>query len=215
MINPKAVGQGRSQTGQTPFTSVAQTPRDEFGLNTKDKWDDPNVVANDEKIIQLQQEQVKETIKQKLKMIPEPKIDLQISIPETFDEEEEERKIVDQEDIQKQIKEKQIAELQKLQRSKNLAIQKNLPRPYQIPTKLYDHIYQQKDVSDYRKEAEQMVESEIIKILSFDNQKFPFQGVQPIKFNIKLEHYETEEIESADQMIQQEMEQIKTELKHG
>lgn len=68
---------------------------------------------NEQKLIELQQQQMKEQIKKKLEMIPEPKIDFSITLPEMFNEDEEEKKLADQEDVDRKLKEQEQRELEK------------------------------------------------------------------------------------------------------
>lgn len=82
-------------------------------------------------------------------------------------------------------------------RSRNLAIKMNMPRPFVIPNmvlfskfifQVYDHMYKA-DLDQDRREAEIMIEAEMIKLLYFDAQNYPFQGSKTINFKTTLDHH--------------------------
>jgi len=61
---------------------------------------------------------------------------------------------------------------------RSLAIQKNLPRPLENPQQLYSSIYLKEAVSDVRREAEMMLEAELLRLLAFDKQSFRIKGAK-------------------------------------
>ncbi|EWS71013.1 Myb-like DNA-binding domain protein (macronuclear) [Tetrahymena thermophila SB210] len=203
---------------------IPQTPlKDEFNLNDKNRapymelennssWEySQSQLTDDTQFIPRSNQ---EYLKMALQNIPKPQYEYEIEIPDLEDEEDQERmKQIDarEEEILKQKQQQQ--EREKQQRMKSLAIKKKLPRPFQIPNQLYDHIYNRQDLNDYRKEAEQMLESETIQLLTFDMQNFPFAGCKPVNTRISLENFEENEILKASQLVNSEIDQIKKELK--
>ncbi|EGR30414.1 myb-like DNA-binding domain protein [Ichthyophthirius multifiliis] len=90
-----------------------------------------------------------------------------------------------------------------------------MPRPLNIPDQIYDHIYNREDISDYRREAEQMLETEIIQLLSFDNQNFAFPGCKAPKMKIFIEKFDENYLNQASELISKEIHGVKQENQNG
>jgi pre-mRNA-splicing factor CDC5/CEF1 len=165
---------------------VRQTPvHDEFGLNV-DEWElssqfntSGDDKINREKLEKLRVAQMRENLKNSLSTIPKPKHEYEIEIPTLGDEDLDETnigKVMDAEDEQRLMRRNRLKALEKERKRRSLAVQKNLPRPFTVKSDIYGHLIANKSLSELRKEAELMLNNEIIKILAYDSQRHPFPG---------------------------------------
>ncbi|KRX02772.1 Homeodomain protein [Pseudocohnilembus persalinus] len=211
---------GDKLSSATPSVFGTTPLRDNFKINNSDAWDDASSVSgsvgiNEQKLNKLKQKQHETRIKDEIFKLPQPKNQFQIEIPEFEEEEKIEENKIDQEELEQQrLLELEKEELKKI-RLRSLAIQRNLPRPQKIPNTVYEHIYSSENINESRKQAEMLLESEMVNLLAFDSQNFPFQGQKSLNFEVQLENYEENELSKASKLIQKEMENIKNELNHG
>ena len=60
-----------------------------------------------------------------------------------------------------------------------------------------------------------MLETELLKLVSFDNQNYPFPGCRSQNFQVSLEHYELNELQISSMLIKKEIEAVRSELNLG
>jgi len=210
----------------TPFRRVGEeTPRhDAFGINPDEALDNNwDVVSQSNMSVSAQSQrhqaaQIRQQIKSGLFSLPKPKNDYQIEMPELDSVEPEvtkKRKLdaEDQEALDRKMEE------EKEERRKKLisqSVRKNLPRPYKPNRQLVDsYLSFVPEEAGRRKEAEQLLADEMLRMVSRDAAFYPFKGSFANDDAIEQDLWNETELDAAAKLLRDEMSAIKTSLKHG
>ena len=95
-------------------------------------------------------------------------------------------------------------------------MRKNLPRPYKPRRHLMDsYLSFVPEEAGLRKEAEQLLSEEMLRMVTRDAALYPFKGSFPGEDVPDYETFDEKELLEADKLLKQEMTAIKLNLGHG
>ncbi|KAK2162342.1 hypothetical protein LSH36_100g06032 [Paralvinella palmiformis] len=225
------------QGGTTPqipgaMPTPLRTPaRDKLNINMEEEYADPEYA-------QYQQQEQKELLKRGLAGLPAPKNDYEIVIPESEDQQtedgtEKEDYVEDQADLdarrEQELLEKRLREM----KLRSQVIQKDLPRPTDVNNAVMRPTPGINDPPlSLLQKAEEMIKREMLTMIHYDAAYTPpdvvqqgHQGKKPQPANqaqhlayLEQHPYEKvtdEEIQSAHEALQREMDYVKHKMGHG
>ncbi|XP_037939397.1 cell division cycle 5-like protein [Teleopsis dalmanni] len=211
--------------GKTPRGGATQTPlfvRDKLSINPEDSLN----VSDTPALYKNYQMQLKNNLREGLATLPIPRNDYEIVVPENDDSEQVESNEVAVVEDQADVDARYIAE-QKAQRQRELekrsqAIQRALPRPTEVNTKILRPQSEKQNLTELQK-AEELIKHEMITMLLYDSVKDPVPGQSQNKMDqlqsyFKSNPYEEiskHELEQAKKMLTDEMEFVKDGMGHG
>uniref|UniRef100_A0ABD2WMM0 Uncharacterized protein n=1 Tax=Trichogramma kaykai TaxID=54128 RepID=A0ABD2WMM0_9HYME len=213
-----------SVAGSVTGSVVGQTPlRDRLSINPEEALD-----PSETPIIQ---KQAKDQLRVKFDSLPAPKNDFEIVIPEEEINEGDDANtameiVEDQADIDAK-KQQAILEQQKLELAKrSQVIQRNLPRPLEVNLNILRPSNDVSNLTDQQK-AEELIKREMVKMMCYDILKNPQPHINPKRAQTALnqasnylerhpyEEFEEEEMESAKEILKNEMQVVKEGMDHG
>lgn len=206
----------QSQRGDN--TQILTMVRDKLCINPEESLsivDTPGLYNNYRK-------QIKTSLRDSFNTLPIPKNDYEIVVPEDkkdVDESVRDKNIVeDQADIDDRAAIKQKLELQMLLKKRSQVIQRSLPRPLDINTKVLRQDNQ--NLNDLQS-AEELIKHEMITMLLYDAIKNPVNHTNTFKLEPEIlqSHRYVEvpqkEFAKAKQMLADEMKIVKGGMAHG
>ncbi|XP_063217197.1 cell division cycle 5-like protein [Bacillus rossius redtenbacheri] len=211
-----------SARGQVP------TPiRDKLSINPEEGLETPQAFSH-------YQRQVKEQLRQGLGMLPAPRNDYEIVVPQEDEDAElppeQGRLLEDQADVDarrlQEIKARREQEL----RSRSQAVQRDLPRPQEINMAVLRPPHSDPPLTELQK-AEELIKSEMVTMLHYDavyspvplladSKKLRSQVATQAQHLAFLEQHpyencSTDTLQQAREMLKQEMEFVKQGMGHG
>lgn len=165
-------------------------------------------VAKLEKLKKLQR---LEALKGGLSALPKPRDDYQFDIPDVILEEtpKEKSNVIDAEDLDAQARQQKAKEKRDLFLQRNKAIQRNLPRPFVVNLGIKDEVM---NVSESRKQAEDILYDELNKLLIHDAMNFPMKGSKAPQMAVEIDYIPVNDIARAEYLLQAEIALVKKEL---
>eukprot|EP00357_Protocruzia_adherens_P018183 CAMPEP_0115041436 /NCGR_PEP_ID=MMETSP0216-20121206/45520_1 /TAXON_ID=223996 /ORGANISM="Protocruzia adherens, Strain Boccale" /LENGTH=409 /DNA_ID=CAMNT_0002423061 /DNA_START=1 /DNA_END=1226 /DNA_ORIENTATION=- len=212
---------------RTPFNT--KTPvRDAMGLNEMPgEWDDstiqtPSSVTNSVAMQKARLENQKMQVKSRLRSLPTPQNEYELEVPEMEEEKEDVEMIKDAEELLEIEKLKQDEKKYLIEMQKTSAVRRDLPRPFIVSSNIFkfssvapDAKDEDNQKSEQRQEIEKMIQDEIMILLMNDAKDYPQKGAKEIKYAGHKEVFDVQEIEEADKLLNEEIDNIKQSLKHG
>lgn len=214
----------------TSNSTTSYTPafvRDKLNINT----DDAMSITETPAAFKNYQKQLKSSLREGLSLLPAPRNDYEIVVPDqednTIEPMETDAVIEDQADIDA----RKIA-IEKEKRAKELArrsqvVQRELPRPQDINTSILRPLNDMHNLNDLQK-AEELVKQEMVIMLHYDGHMNPvmnlgglpkkqssLQQIQIYLEQNKYDEFTDEEINKAKQMLADEMQVVKQGMAHG
>lgn len=213
--------------GATP-TPMRTPARDKLNINMEEEYADPEYA-------QYQQQEQKELLKKGLAELPAPKNDYEIVIPESEDQQaddssEKENYVEDQADLdarrEQELLEKRMHEM----KLRSQVVQRDLPRPTEVNNAVMRPTPGPSDPPlSLLQKAEEMIKREMLTMIHYDAAYTPpdigQQGKKPQPVNqaqhlayLEQHPYEQvteEELRSAHEALQQEMDYVKHKMGHG
>lgn len=159
--------------------------------------------------------QLKQQIRSGLSLLPKPKNEYQIDVPEleALEPETRKKRIVDAEERDVMARKLEEERQERMRRLISQSVRKNLPRPYKINFNFVDAYLETIDTDDeLKRDAERMLAEEMLSMLANDSVRFPFKRVVLPRDIPEMEIYEEEELMTASRLIQNEITTIKKEL---
>ncbi|XP_050337173.1 cell division cycle 5-like protein [Bactrocera neohumeralis] len=211
--------------GKTPHAVVGQTPtlvRDKLSINPEDNLN----VGETPAIYRNYQKQLKHSLREGLATLPVPRNDYEIVVPEHDDHEPTETKsenvVEDQADVDARAIAEENAKRQRELEKRSQAIQRQLPRPTEVNTKILRPQSEKQNLTDMQK-AEELIKHEMITMLLFDSVKDPVPGqsqnkIEQLQNYFKSNPYEEfkkPDLEKASNLIKEEMDVVKEGMGHG
>lgn len=196
--------------------------RDKLSINTEDNMN----VGDTPAMYRNYQKQLKSSLREGLATLPAPRNDFEIVVPEHNEEEpndiSEEKQIEDQTDVDARILAEKEAQRQRELAKRSQTIQRALPRPTEVNTKILRPQSEKQNLNDLQK-AEELIKHEMITMMLYDSIKDPIPGQSQAKMEqlqtyFKSNPYEDvpkHEIETAKEMLKAEMEVVKDGMGHG
>ncbi|XP_030560876.1 cell division cycle 5-like protein [Drosophila novamexicana] len=172
------------------------------------------------------QKQVKSTLREGLATLPTPRNDYEIVVPEQEDSEPMESgtepAIEDQADVDARLLAEQEAQRQRELAKRSQVIQRNLPRPTEVNTKILRPQSEKQNLTE-QQQAEELIKHEMITMQLYDSVRDPVPGqsqhkLEQLQSYFKANPYEEisqEELADAKQMLADEMEVVKERMSHG
>eukprot|EP01017_Pseudomicrothorax_dubius_P026119 TRINITY_DN2890_c0_g1_i10.p1 TRINITY_DN2890_c0_g1~~TRINITY_DN2890_c0_g1_i10.p1 ORF type:complete len:605 (+),score=188.83 TRINITY_DN2890_c0_g1_i10:351-2165(+) len=217
--NPLA---GRSIRGPTPARAptgegMFATPRnDELRLNEERNWEGSSVApydgasVNQEELVALQRKQRMEQLRSGLDLMPQPKNEYQIEVPDLEEEDHRAKeKLPDAEDVDqatlKRRKEEQAERF--MERSKT--VQRNLPRPTQLNEKSFHFDAEKRKFTDpLEEEAAYLIHKELRALVVSDMvegvQKGTVIPAQILEEAARFERIPRKEVAKAEALLNEE-----------
>lgn len=233
---------GMTPHGMTPMMSqqgsVGMTPgrtpmRDKLNINQGEDFESGS----------FEQQDPREQLRRGLAGLPQPRNDFEILVPEDMNEENDEagdqhRYIEDQADLDDRSEAEQRARMEKELKLQSHAVQRNLPRPYDVNEFILRDVGPGDPPLSDQQKAEELIKREMLVMLHNDAAYNPTEaqlGIAPgskknqpsqksvanqaahIAFlsDHPLDKFSEEEIEMARQLLHQEMEVVKRGMGHG
>ncbi|KAI8129343.1 hypothetical protein FF38_06750 [Lucilia cuprina] len=213
--------------GKTPRTDGSQTVamvRDKLSINPEENIN----VGETPALYKNYQKQLKNTLREGLATLPTPRNDYEIVVPDQGNEDDpmdssDANAIVeDQADVDARIVAEQEAKRKRELEKRSQVIQRSLPRPTEVNTKILRPPTDKQNLTELQK-AEELIKHEMITMLLYDSTKDPVPGQSQAKMDqlqsyFKSNPYEEvskEELEMAKQMLAEEMEVVKDGMGHG
>ncbi|XP_052866087.1 cell division cycle 5-like protein [Anopheles cruzii] len=203
--------------------------RDKLNINTEDGIS----VAETPAAYKSYQKQLKSTLKDGLALLPTPRNDYEIVVPDNETDEPTddgalvEQMVPDQSDVDSKRKKDKLALEAKELSLRSQVIQRELPRPLEINNTVLRPTNEMHGLTDLQK-AEELVKQEMVKMLNYDALRNPIQqaagpsGKRPplSQYQAYLDQHPYEEIdeselEEARSMLTTEMLVVKNGMAHG
>lgn len=204
---------------------MQQTPslvRDKLNINPEENMS----IGDTPALIKNYQKQLKQSLKDSLASLPTPRNDYEIVVPEQdsemLEQTETEPIIEDQADVdarkiaaRKEEREKELAK-------RSQTIQRSLPRPTEVNTKILRPPSEKQGLNDLQK-AEELIKHEMITMLLYDSVMDPIPGQSQNKMeqlqnyfkSNPYEEYDKNDLESAKHFLNEEMQVVKQGMGHG
>ncbi|XP_062538780.1 cell division cycle 5-like protein [Armigeres subalbatus] len=218
------VGATPAQPGATP-----NFVRDKLNINAEESMSVTETPAG----YKNYQKQLKSSLKEGLALLPTPRNDYEIVVPEneTDDPADDgtggEPMVADQADVDDQRKQEQRARDAKELSLRSLVIQRELPRPLEINMTVLRPPNEMHGLTELQR-AEELVKQEMVKMLNYDAIRNPVVNPQapPIKKNPLSQHLAYLEqnpydeiaeadLDSAKELLKEEMTVVKGGMAHG
>ncbi|KAK6635552.1 CDC5 cell division cycle 5-like protein [Polyplax serrata] len=174
--------------------------------------------------------QMKEQLRSALSLLPAPKNDYEIVVPDDESSEPsqpESSTIEDQADIDARFLAEQKAKREKELKCRSQVIQRNFPRPSDVNMTVLRPVFSDVTLTDLQK-AEELIKKEMVVMLHYDAVFSPIPQQLPHKKQVinqaqhlaYLEHnpyhtYSQQEIEKAKEILKKEMDIVKHGMGHG
>lgn len=213
--------------GKTPRTEGSQTValvRDKLSINPEENIN----VGETPALYKNYQKQLKSTLKEGLATLPTPRNDYEIVVPDqgndddAMDSSDPAAVVEDQADVDARKVAEQEAKRKRELEKRSQVVQRTLPRPTEVNTKILRPPSDKQNLSDLQK-AEELIKHEMITMLLYDSTKDPVPGQSQAKMDQlqsyfksnPYEEFSKEEIEKTKQMLSEEMEVVKEGMGHG
>ncbi|XP_023173220.2 cell division cycle 5-like protein [Drosophila hydei] len=196
--------------------------RDKLSINAEENM----AVTETPAIYKNYQKQLKSTLREGLATLPTPRNDYEIVVPEQEDNEAMETStepaIEDQADVDARMLAEQEAQRKRELAKRSQVIQRNLPRPTEVNTKILRPQSEKQNLTE-QQQAEELIKHEMITMQLFDSVCDPVPGqsqhkLEQLQSYFKANPYEEisqEELAEAKQMLADEMEVVKERMSHG
>ncbi|XP_054720958.1 cell division cycle 5-like protein [Uloborus diversus] len=217
----------KSLKEMTPGTTPL---RDKLNINPEDHLGFEDVVS-----AKNYKAESRNMLKKALTSLPLPRNDYEIVVPEDEHQEVEKEQsdlatVMDQADVDVQKQEEQRALLEAERRRQSTSVQRDLPRPSDVNNSILRPSHCEPPLTDLQK-AEELIKQEMLIMLHNDSYKNPYQPPgsknKPLPPKSSLAHhvsylerhpykeYDESELETAKEMLKQEMEVVKKGMGHG
>lgn len=204
---------------------AAATPalvRDKLNINPEDGLS----VTETPAAFKNYQRQVKQSLRDGLASLPTPKNDYEIVVPDEQEETEESKPAEDAAEDQADVDAKALADL-KAKEQEELAkrskvIQRSLPRPTEVNTKILRPPSEKQGLNDLQK-AEELIKHEMVTMLLFDSVKNPVPNQQQSKVEQLQNYFKSNpyedfsdgDLKAASSLLEEEMKVVKQGMGHG
>lgn len=219
-------GSKLTEKGDASFTPALA--RDKLNINVEDFAGETPIAFKN------YQKQVKESLLEKLSTLPAPQNNYEIVVPDDAADNENENNLFDEHHVEDQSdadarliadeKAKQAAELAR----RSQAIQKSLPRPFEINTTILRPPADMVGLTDLQR-AEELIKQEMITMLHHDAKLNPpvlpsnappkkpssLQQLQAYLDQNPYEEFEDDDLEGAEELLKNEMQVVKNGMAHG
>ena len=213
--------------GKTPRAEGSQTialVRDKLSINPEENIN----VGETPALYKNYQKQLKNSLKEGLATLPTPRNDYEIFVPDQGNEDEPmdasdaTAVVEDQADVDARIIADQEAKRKKELEKRSQVIQRALPRPTEVNTKILRPPSDKQNLTELQK-AEELIKHEMITMLLYDSIKDPVPGQSQAKMDqlqsyFKSNPYEEvskDDLEKAKGMLAEEMDVVKEGMGHG
>lgn len=203
----------------TPYSSMV---RDKLCINPEENLS----LADTPALYRDYRKQMKESLREKFNTLPAPKNDYEIVVPEDKEDVDEEVVndkndiIEDQAVLDERAEIEKELELKRLLAKRSQVIQRSLPRPFDVNTKILrqdEHL-----LTDLQK-AEELIKHEMVTMLLYDSIQNPVKNATNVSTNVEPEilqahvYKEISEMEfkKAKEMLTDEMKVVKEGMAHG
>ncbi|KAH8262497.1 hypothetical protein KR026_008848 [Drosophila bipectinata] len=205
--------------------AVTNTPafvRDKLSINPENSM----AVTETPAMYKNYQKQLKSSLREGLSTLPAPRNDYEIVVPEQEDNEpmdaSSEPAVEDQADVDARILADQEARRKIELEKRSQVIQRSLPRPTEVNTKILRPQSEKQNLSE-QQQAEELIKHEMITMQLYDSVKDPVPGqsqqkLEQLQSYFKANPYEEitkDELAVAKQMLADEMEVVKERMGHG
>lgn len=209
-------GGGKPHSGQTP-----NLVRDKLNINSLENMG----IAETPALFKSFKKQLKQSLKDGLATLPTPRNDYEIVVPENdidVTERTDENHIEDQSDVDRRSIANEIAERARELSKRSQTIQRSLPRPTEVNTKILRPPSEKQNLPDLQK-AEELIKHEMITMLLYDSVKDPVFGQSQSKLeqlqsyfrSNPYEEFEDKELDEAKRLLEKEMQIVKQGMGHG
>ncbi|XP_064546349.1 cell division cycle 5-like protein [Drosophila montana] len=210
------------KTGTAGGTGTPALVRDKLSINPEENMG----VTETPALFKNYQKQVKSTLREGLATLPTPRNDYEIVVPEQEDSEPMETgtepAIEDQADVDARLLAEQEAQRQRELAKRSQVIQRSLPRPTEVNTKILRPQSEKQNLTE-QQQAEELIKHEMITMQLYDSVRDPVPGqsqhkLEQLQSYFKANPYEEisqEELADAKQMLADEMEVVKERMSHG
>ncbi|XP_031623227.1 cell division cycle 5-like protein [Contarinia nasturtii] len=200
--------------------------RDKLNINTEDGVCETPIQMKE------YQKHIKESLREKLSTLPQPRNDYEIVVPEDAQVEDgdttQTQQIEDQSDVDlRSIEEDRLLKAAELVR-RSQVIQKDLPRPFEINTTILRPSTDMTGLTELQR-AEELIKQEMITMLHYDavlnpvplksnpvNKKATsLQQLQSYLEQSPYDQFEDEELQEAKEQLKAEMSVVKQGMAHG
>ncbi|EDW17158.1 cell division cycle 5-like protein [Drosophila mojavensis] len=196
--------------------------RDKLSINAEESM----AVTETPAVYKNYQKQLKSSLREGLAALPTPRNDYEIVVPEQEDSETMETStepaIEDQADVDARMLAEQEAQRKRELAKRSQVIQRNLPRPTEVNTKILRPQSEKQNLTE-QQQAEELIKHEMITMQLYDSVRDPVPGqsqhkLEQLQSYFKANPYEEisqEELAEAKQMLADEMEVVKERMSHG
>ncbi|TDG47336.1 hypothetical protein AWZ03_006195 [Drosophila navojoa] len=196
--------------------------RDKLSINAEESM----AVTETPAVYKNYQKQLKSTLREGLAALPAPRNDYEIVVPEQDDSEAMETStepaVEDQADVDARMLAEQEAQRKRELAKRSQVIQRNLPRPTEVNTKILRPQSEKQNLTE-QQQAEELIKHEMITMQLYDSVRDPVPGqsqhkLEQLQSYFKANPYEEisqEELAEAKQMLADEMEVVKERMAHG
>lgn len=224
MVPVGATPGGATHTGATP-----NFVRDKLNINAEETMS----VVETPAAYKNYQKQLKSSLKEGLSLLPAPRNDYEIVVPDNETDETAddgsgaEPMVADQADVDAQRKKAKRAQEAKELALRSQVIQRELPRPLDINMTVLRPPNEMQGLTELQR-AEELVKQEMVKMLNYDAVRNPVVNPQapptkknPLSAHLSyLEQHPYEDIEESDldqakELLREEMGVVKTGMAHG
>lgn len=213
--------------GKTPRADGSQTAlmvRDKLSINPEDNIN----VGETPALYRNYQKQLKSSLKEGLATLPTPRNDYEIVVPDQANEDEametetDKQLIEDQADVDARIVAEQEAKRKRELEKRSQVIQRALPRPTEVNTKILRPSSDKENLTELQK-AEELIKHEMITMQLYDSTKDPVPGQSQAKMDQLQSYFKAnpykeiskEELEQAKALLAEEMNTVKEGMGHG
>ncbi|XP_013106826.2 cell division cycle 5-like protein [Stomoxys calcitrans] len=214
---------GRTPRGGEGSQTVALV-RDKLSINPEENIN----VGDTPALYKNYQKQLKHTLREGLATLPAPRNDYEIVVPDDntdngpTESNDDLAMVEDQADVDARLVAEQEAKRKRELEKRSKVIQRSLPRPTEVNTKILRPPTDKQNLTDLQK-AEELIKHEMITMLLFDSTKDPVPGQSQAKMDqlqnyFKANPYEEiskKELEGANELLAEEMDVVKEGMGHG
>uniref|UniRef100_A0A1I8P025 Cell division cycle 5-like protein n=1 Tax=Stomoxys calcitrans TaxID=35570 RepID=A0A1I8P025_STOCA len=214
---------GRTPRGGEGSQTVALV-RDKLSINPEENIN----VGDTPALYKNYQKQLKHTLREGLATLPAPRNDYEIVVPDDntdngpTESNDDVAMVEDQADVDARLVAEQEAKRKRELEKRSKVIQRSLPRPTEVNTKILRPPTDKQNLTDLQK-AEELIKHEMITMLLFDSTKDPVPGQSQAKMDqlqnyFKANPYEEiskKELEGANELLAEEMDVVKEGMGHG
>lgn len=200
--------------------------RDKLSINPEENIN----VGDTPALYKNYQKQIKHSLREGLATLPTPRNDYEIVVPEDnndngpMDATDDVAAVEDQADVDARIVAEREAKRKRELEKRSQVIQRSLPRPAEVNTKILRPPTDKQNLSELQK-AEELIKHEMITMLLYDSTKDPVPGpgqsqakMDQLQSYFKANPYEDiskKQLEEAKELLAEEMNVVKEGMGHG